>query len=175
MTEDKYGRIGIGTAAPASKLTVQGMIETTLGGYKFPDVTIQTSAASSLATTVPLILSGDVAGPVLKATNVTGIGAEITGGVGGSIGAVAQGGLNLGNPGASGISASGGGALGSSNGGIGVLAQGGTSELQTGGVGIFLFRRQRKDVTPALTDWQDTLQEMFRSQAISRKAAAHSR
>jgi hypothetical protein len=42
--EDKFGKIGIGTIAPTSLLTVQGMIETTLGGYKFPDGTIQTTA-----------------------------------------------------------------------------------------------------------------------------------
>jgi hypothetical protein len=43
--EDKFGKVGIGTTAPTSLLTVQGMIETTLGGYKFPDGTIQTTAA----------------------------------------------------------------------------------------------------------------------------------
>jgi hypothetical protein len=42
--EDKFGKIGIGTQTPTSLLTVQGMIETTLGGYKFPDGTIQTTA-----------------------------------------------------------------------------------------------------------------------------------
>jgi hypothetical protein len=47
ITEDKFGKVGIGTPAPTSKLTVQGMIETTLGGYKFPDGTIQTTAAVS--------------------------------------------------------------------------------------------------------------------------------
>ncbi len=44
ISEDGSGRIGIGTTAPTSKLTVQGMIETTLGGYKFPDGTVQTTA-----------------------------------------------------------------------------------------------------------------------------------
>jgi hypothetical protein len=44
ITEDKFGKIGIGTGAPTSLLTVQGMIETTLGGYKFPDGTVQTTA-----------------------------------------------------------------------------------------------------------------------------------
>src|SRR5262249_9876410 len=39
--------IGIGLTSPGSKLTVQGMIETTLGGYKFPDGTVQTTAAVS--------------------------------------------------------------------------------------------------------------------------------
>jgi hypothetical protein len=47
MIEDGAGRIGIGTATPTSKLTVRGMIETTLGGYKFPDGTVQTSAFSA--------------------------------------------------------------------------------------------------------------------------------
>jgi hypothetical protein len=50
ITEDKTGRIGIGTIAPTSKLTVQGMIETTLGGYKFPDGTMQTTAGIALVT-----------------------------------------------------------------------------------------------------------------------------
>jgi hypothetical protein len=39
--------IGIGIVSPTSKLSVQGMIETTLGGYKFPDGTVQTTAAIS--------------------------------------------------------------------------------------------------------------------------------
>jgi len=48
--EDKYGKIGIGTPAPTSLLTVQGMIETTLGGYKFPDGTVQTTAGIAFVT-----------------------------------------------------------------------------------------------------------------------------
>src|SRR5262249_20588688 len=43
-TEDGSGKIGVGTTTPTSPLTVQGMIETTLGGYKFPDGTMQTTA-----------------------------------------------------------------------------------------------------------------------------------
>ncbi len=39
--------VGIGTSAPASKLTVAGLIETTAGGVKFPDGTTQTTAASA--------------------------------------------------------------------------------------------------------------------------------
>jgi hypothetical protein len=42
--EDKFGKISIGITTPTSLLTVQGMIETTLGGYKFPDGTVQTTA-----------------------------------------------------------------------------------------------------------------------------------
>ena len=44
MTVDTTGNVGIGTFTPASKLTVAGLIETTAGGVKFPDGTIQTTA-----------------------------------------------------------------------------------------------------------------------------------
>ena len=44
ITEDKYGKIGIGTTAPTSKLTVAGTMETLAGGVKFPDGTLQTTA-----------------------------------------------------------------------------------------------------------------------------------
>src|SRR5262249_24273133 len=44
ITEDSSGKIGIGITLPTSPLTVAGMIETTLGGYKFPDGTMQTTA-----------------------------------------------------------------------------------------------------------------------------------
>ena len=60
--EDKYGLVGIGTDTPSSKLTVQGMIETTMGGYKFPDGTVQTSAGLAAGQAVMSLngLKGDV-------------------------------------------------------------------------------------------------------------------
>jgi hypothetical protein len=101
ITEDKNGKIGIGTLTPTSKLTVQGMIETTLGGVKFPDGTVQTSAAiglslvfhdftltgngtnaSPLGITVPLILYNSSTSPTLQGQNtmagagVRGIGGD---------------------------------------------------------------------------------------------------
>jgi hypothetical protein len=44
IIEDKVGKVGSGTTSPTSPLTVRGMIDTTLGGYKFPDGTVQTTA-----------------------------------------------------------------------------------------------------------------------------------
>ncbi len=38
------GRVGIGTTSPGEKLTVTGTIESTTGGVKFPDGTLQTTA-----------------------------------------------------------------------------------------------------------------------------------
>jgi trimeric autotransporter adhesin len=46
MTLDPYGSVGIGTTTPGQKLTVTGTIESTSGGIKFPDGTIQTTASS---------------------------------------------------------------------------------------------------------------------------------
>ena len=41
------GKIGIGTMTPSSQLTVAGVIESSVGGIKFPDGSIQTSATQN--------------------------------------------------------------------------------------------------------------------------------
>jgi hypothetical protein len=46
MVVDPTGNVGIGTTAPAQKLSVAGTIESTSGGIKFPDGTVQTSASA---------------------------------------------------------------------------------------------------------------------------------
>lgn len=47
MTFDTDGDVGIGTTSPTSRLAVTGTIESTTGGFKFPDGTIQTTRAVS--------------------------------------------------------------------------------------------------------------------------------
>lgn len=42
------GNVGIGAAAPGEKLTVAGTIQSTSGGFKFPDGTTQTTAAATV-------------------------------------------------------------------------------------------------------------------------------
>ena len=43
------GGVGIGTTSPGEQLTVAGTIQSTSGGFRFPDGTLQTSAASTAA------------------------------------------------------------------------------------------------------------------------------
>jgi len=40
------GNVGLGTSTPAEKLSVAGKVESTTGGFKFPDGTTQTTAAT---------------------------------------------------------------------------------------------------------------------------------
>lgn len=46
LTIKEGGNVGIGTTNPSQKLTVAGVIESTSGGFKFPDGTVQTTAAA---------------------------------------------------------------------------------------------------------------------------------
>ena len=154
--------IGIGTDSPTSKLTVQGMIETTLGGYKFPDGTVQTTAgltsifhdatlagdgtsASPLGVAVPLILSGATPISVLTINNSNiggsgfgGNGVEASGGRSDSFGG--SGVATAGGPSDSGEAGTGlfarGGFSRTGRGGIGVQVFGGTSNTGEGGVGV---------------------------------------
>jgi hypothetical protein len=82
---ESAGKIGIGTTAPSSPLTVRGQIHSLLGGYKFPDNSTQITAGlpsvahdltlSGLGTTrSPLrIAPNRVTGVHLSANSVTGV------------------------------------------------------------------------------------------------------
>jgi hypothetical protein len=54
------GNVGIGTASPAQKLSVVGVIESTTGGVKFPDGTTQTSAGMSTGKALALSFTFNV-------------------------------------------------------------------------------------------------------------------
>jgi hypothetical protein len=66
--EDKFGKVGIGTDAPTAKLTVAGVLESTVGGFKFPDGSAQTTSAAgalfSVAHDTSLVGSGTAAAPL---------------------------------------------------------------------------------------------------------------
>jgi hypothetical protein len=126
VTEDKFGKVGIGTRTPTSLFTVRGMIETTLGGIKFPDGTTQTTAgvssvfhdaslqgagtaSSPLGVAVPLNLSGSSAPPILNVVNGSGDGLR---------------GASTDNAGVRGDSGTSVGVRGDSVSGIGVLGNG---------------------------------------------------
>jgi hypothetical protein len=155
--EDKFGKVGIGTTTPTSLLTVQGMIETTLGGYKFPDGTVQTTAglasvfhnatltgngtaASPLGVAIPLTLTGSEPDPskaILTVVNTSDIGNGLLAQGGRRGNAVtAVGGDNFqGDVGGVGVEAQ-GGAGGNSESGPGVLATGGVSNGPPAGIGV---------------------------------------
>lgn len=50
ILQDSGGNVGIGTNNPTDKLTVAGTINSTSGGYKFPDSSIQTTATGNAYT-----------------------------------------------------------------------------------------------------------------------------
>jgi hypothetical protein len=85
------GKLGVGTPTPGSTITAAGMVESTAGGFKFPDGTIQITAGggggggpseelvltdSSANQTVELMASemgaGTAAGPLLRLRNTLG-------------------------------------------------------------------------------------------------------
>ncbi len=63
------GNVGVGTATPVSKLTVNGVIESQSGGIKFPDGTTQTTAATGGSGGQLIQAFNSVAGPMPKTSS----------------------------------------------------------------------------------------------------------
>ena len=153
------GNIGIDTITPGSKLTAQGMIETTLGGIKFPDGTVQTTAAvgsllsvehdatlvgdgtaaSPLGVAIPLHLSRPVPDSAIitvENTAENGDGVFARGGIFG-VAVDARGSNSSGMGGGDGVFAIGGDS--NTSGGDGLLAGGGQGNIGGGGHGVLAF------------------------------------
>lgn len=64
------GNVGIGTTSPSQKLTVAGIIESTSGGIKFPDGSVQTTSARYGGVAVVAISGGDYTDPVTAMNSV---------------------------------------------------------------------------------------------------------
>ncbi|MEW6210102.1 MAG: hypothetical protein AB1631_17175 [Acidobacteriota bacterium] len=144
ITEDKFGKVGIGTTSPTSLLTIEGMIETRLGGIKFPDGSVQTTAGgivvhndtlsgegtpgSPLGLAIPLILTGDVdnGNGVITVTNTAAGGPALF-----AVGGLAN--NNIG--GGSGLLSLGGTGFSTSPGGVGLVGFGGSATTSSGGTG----------------------------------------
>jgi hypothetical protein len=149
--EDKFGKVGIGTKTPTSPLTVVGMIESTLGGYKIPDGTVQSSAfsASNVVSSLnglkgAVTLAGDTNITVTPSGNTLTIGVAIpfilSGSVDNGNGVITVTNTASGGPG---IFSTGGNASAMIGGGSGLLALGGTGGVSPantpGGVGMVAF------------------------------------
>jgi len=158
--EDKYGLVGIGTDSPASKLTVNGMIQSLSGGLKFPDGTVQASSAtgalfsiahdttlagngtssSPLSIRVPLFLSASSTdvftarqnGGCTGCSAITGFAEGASIGVTGAVTAF----VPVPRTGVQGVSDTGNGVLGQSKTDIGVRGEGFLIGVKGGGTGI---------------------------------------
>ncbi|MFC1623920.1 hypothetical protein ACFL28_01185 [Candidatus Omnitrophota bacterium] len=77
------GNVGIGTTVPGQELTVAGTVESTSGGFKFPDSSVQTTAASGVGSDFQRFTSSSTWN---KPAGITWVLVEVIGGGGGGSG-----------------------------------------------------------------------------------------
>jgi len=71
--QSKYGEVGIGTTSPSSTLTIAGTVESTSGGFLFPDGTLQTTAGLSTVSH-DATLTGSGSGGAPLGISIGGVG-----------------------------------------------------------------------------------------------------
>jgi len=72
------GNVGIGTSNPTSPLTVNGIVQSTSGGFKFPDGSVQTSASAGDLTQRVANLEARIAQLEVTVQRLEGLLADVT-------------------------------------------------------------------------------------------------
>jgi hypothetical protein len=70
------GNIGLGTTTPAQKLSVAGIVESTTGGFKFPDATMQTTAGGAYTAGAGLNLAASAFSVIFAGTGAATMAAR---------------------------------------------------------------------------------------------------